>query len=180
MFNLEFTNYLHLRSFGFEVYLSKTNVLAYFDKQFHCSVQYWFFGREGQDAEVVENDLFYVTYTEGVKRLVKHSLAKLMIGACDQGEIVYSDIRLFTWFTQAESFFIQYANGSIAKNSSVVSVPSLSNRFIDSTLVLMDGVLVTSFDLKSKTNYFVLLDTNLQVLSEYTLQPSGYNEGNSQ
>ena len=175
----EFSNYLHLRNFGFEIYFSSSNVIAYFDKQFHCSVQYWFFGRDGQDAELVGNELFYVTVAEKQKHLVKHSLSNLMKGACDEGEILYSDIRLFTWFAQAADLFIQYANGSIALGSNVVDVPSLSNLLLDCSLVLKDGVLVTSFNATSKTNYFVLLDTNLQVLDEFTLQASAYSEGSS-
>ena len=156
-----YLNYLRLPNYGIELTFASSIAEVFVNGSLHCWLNNTFKGSAARDLHVRDDRLSFIGKND---ELVTYSIEGIIARNCNSTDRV-KGVATFTSTNHANGLFIMGKNKEFGWGKARVHVTDVPvSSWKVAAAVREDRVLVAGLDENTSTNYFVLLDTNLQVL----------------
>ena len=158
-----YLHYLRLPNYGIELTFADSIVEVFINGQQYCWLNNTFKGAPAKDVHVKDDLLMFIGKND---ELVTYSIPSIVAKSC----LSINQVNGVTSFCSTNHangpFLITKDSEFIWGNAKAKMTEVPVNKWKVATSIRADRVLVAGIDENSQTNYFVLLDTNLQVLDK--------------
>ena len=163
-------NLARVKVYGLEFVFFKYETRVLLDGQLHCKLANHLYSLSQEAGpQFVDRHLYFVTYFNFSHRIVQYDLQSIFAGDCSAVGFVAPFENLYNFFFTVLSPepLVVLINQTLLLGEKAASLELFNVRewsFITAATSVNGLLLVAGHRKTPKTNYFVLLDTNLQVL----------------